>query len=298
MSWHYSQALVAAYSADTSSAGAPSAPSSGNLMPLLYCALGRMKAFSRLSRFGMTCKPLTEQLGADVLTWCLAVSHAKTLAQPERAQESTESGAECGRTWRVLFARWDRATSSWRTPQCSLLEGLDEFSETWPRWGMMRDGACSAQLMPAHLTGETESGLLGHWPTPDTCAKGTGPSQLKRNQPRLQDAVLFATPCARDHKGHTITKNHPNGFNHSLANQVKLWPTLTASEDAAGTVNGKMQFMLTHAAKMSEPEQTASGGQLNPTWVEWLMGWPLGWTDLKPLETVRCQQWQHSHGGS
>ena len=23
------------------------------------------------------------------------------------------------------------------------------------------------------------------------------------------------------------------------------------------------------------------GGRLNPTWVEWLMGWPLGWTELK-----------------
>ncbi len=27
-----------------------------------------------------------------------------------------------------------------------------------------------------------------------------------------------------------------------------------------------------------------NGGQLNPPWVEWLMGWPIGWTDLKPLE--------------
>jgi hypothetical protein len=28
-----------------------------------------------------------------------------------------------------------------------------------------------------------------------------------------------------------------------------------------------------------------TGGRLNPQWVEWLMGWPVGWTDLKPLET-------------
>jgi hypothetical protein len=28
----------------------------------------------------------------------------------------------------------------------------------------------------------------------------------------------------------------------------------------------------------SLPER--GGGQLNPTWVEWLMGFPLGWTDL------------------
>jgi len=32
---------------------------------------------------------------------------------------------------------------------------------------------------------------------------------------------------------------------------------------------------------------TQAGGKLNPTWVEWLMGWPLGWTDLKPLATGR-----------
>jgi hypothetical protein len=42
-----------------------------------------------------------------------------------------------------------------------------------------------------------------------------------------------------------------------------------------------MQRMLTHQAKASDPEGTAAGGQLNPTWVEWLMGFPLGWTDLE-----------------
>jgi hypothetical protein len=33
------------------------------------------------------------------------------------------------------------------------------------------------------------------------------------------------------------------------------------------------------------------GGPLNPTWVEWLMGWPIEWTDLEPLEMDRYQQW-------
>jgi len=40
----------------------------------------------------------------------------------------------------------------------------------------------------------------------------------------------------------------------------------------------------------------ANGGQLNPMWVEWLMGWPLGWTDLKPLATDKYQQWLEQHG--
>jgi hypothetical protein len=40
----------------------------------------------------------------------------------------------------------------------------------------------------------------------------------------------------------------------------------------------------------------AIGGSLNPPWVEWLMGWPIGWTDLRPLETDRFQQWFDLHG--
>ena len=268
MSWHFSRVLVEEYSAENSSAGLPFAPLSGSHTPALYCAPDRMKAFSRLFRFGITCEPLTADLGADVLTWCLEGSPVRTLAQQDEAQESTESAAECGRTWPESFATWNRATSSWKTPQYSLLEGLDEFSETWPRWGMMRDGECLEQTMSVRLTNETGCGLC---PTPDTCAGGTGPSQMKRNQPRLQDAVKFATPCARDWKEQTLSM--------SLAK-------------AHGNTEKSRQLPRQLSAECPE----LHGGQLNPTWVEWLMGWPLGWTDLKPSGTDKFQAWRHSHG--
>jgi len=45
-------------------------------------------------------------------------------------------------------------------------------------------------------------------------------------------------------------------------------------------------------------QKTEARGQLNPTWVEWLMGWPIGWTDLRPLEMDRFHMWPHSHGKS
>jgi len=41
-----------------------------------------------------------------------------------------------------------------------------------------------------------------------------------------------------------------------------------------------------------------NGGRLNPMWVEWLMGWPLGWTDLKPLEMDKFQQWRQQFSES
>ncbi|ODO64207.1 hypothetical protein BAY44_13955 [Klebsiella pneumoniae] len=37
------------------------------------------------------------------------------------------------------------------------------------------------------------------------------------------------------------------------------------------------------------------GGLLNPDWEEWLMGWPIGWTELKPLAMDRFREWQQQH---
>jgi hypothetical protein len=45
------------------------------------------------------------------------------------------------------------------------------------------------------------------------------------------------------------------------------------------------------------PELGTDAGWINPELSEWLMGWPIGWTDLKPLETDKFREWQHSHGG-
>jgi len=56
----------------------------------------------------------------------------------------------------------------------------------------------------------------------------------------------------------------------------KNWPTPTAW-DGAGKPNSNPQG----GPNLS----TAVGGQLNPEWVEWLMGFPAGWTDCVPSET-------------
>ncbi len=38
-----------------------------------------------------------------------------------------------------------------------------------------------------------------------------------------------------------------------------------------------------------------NSGMLNPTWIEWLMGWPLKWTALEPLETDKFLSWHRQH---
>jgi len=83
------------------------------------------------------------------------------------------------------------------------------------------------------------------------------------------------------------------------------WPTPTRS-DANGPGKhgtGGMDLRTTvrqRCGQLTDPAMGAiqAGGKLNPTWVEWLMGWPLGWTELQPLETGRFREWLQQHGGT
>jgi hypothetical protein len=84
------------------------------------------------------------------------------------------------------------------------------------------------------------------------------------------------------------------------------WPTPTCQEtehpDAILTETGRRlskNGKTSHSLNLADTVklggiQTQQKAQLNPSWVEWLMGWPIGYTDLKPLETDKfrnVQQW-------
>jgi hypothetical protein len=177
---------------------------------------------------------------------------------------------------------------------------LIECSVTWPRWGTMRNGACSERTMPVLRTSANESGL---WPTP--VADGDRATNYAQGGTSLGFAVRnWPTPTA--HTSVQIRgvsqwagKNTKRGTTLAGAVRVKNWPTPTASDSAGGGSQwSKTQMTLTTAVLAPEGvrlEETRGGG-LNPTWVEWLMGWPLGWTDFAPLETAKFQQWRRSHG--
>jgi DNA (cytosine-5)-methyltransferase 1 len=301
-----------------------------------------MTAFSRLSRFGMTFKPLTESLGQDVLTSYLEAFPARTLAQPDEAQELTEKDRECGHTWQELLARYDQDTSSWKTPQSSLLEDSTVFLGTWPRWGLMRDGVSyqqqtlvppikeigsgswptpTASAMPCEgtqrimrkkwlagqLTLEEANAIAGKdvrkaqgkvpaWPTPTVCGNYNKKGLSKTSGDGLATAVAkWPTPQASDNKqratANSTARRMELGKQISLEAAVKFWPTPTAHNAKEGA----------YPAEFSRNTPTLSaqaGGTLNPTWVEWLMGWPLEWTDLKPLAMDKYHLWLQQHGGS
>lgn len=86
MSWLFSRVLVEEYLGENSLDGEPFAPSNGNPTPQVFLPPDKTTRFWKLSRYGMTCSPLTDDRGAELLTWFRAAFRARTLAQQEREQ--------------------------------------------------------------------------------------------------------------------------------------------------------------------------------------------------------------------
>ena len=313
MSWLFSQALVGDYLAATSLDGEPCVPLSGNPIQQAYCAPDKMTAFSRLSRFGMMYKPLTEDLGEALLMSYREGFHAKTFQLQEKGQESMESGLECGEKWRGSFVKYDPDSSSWKTHQCSLLGDLDEYLETWPQWGLMRNGECWEQRTLEQTIRGTEYGFGERLPTPTasdyknqpTSAswKAKGAINYKLSNPEIQ--AKWPTPTSTDYMGakqNGIESRNGRYVRTSLTTGVKFGakltdavnlemktkfptPKLSDYKDRGNMSNPSIQRRAAKGKQMDlSMVAHPTSGQLNPTWVEWLMGWPLGWTDLKPLE--------------
>ena len=178
MSWLFSRVLVEEYLGENSWDGEQSVQSSGKPTQQAYCAPDKMTEFSRLSRFGMTYKPLTESLGAELLTLFREDFHAQTYQLQDEAQDLTEKVLPCGITWQGWLAKFDPDSYSWKTAQCSFIEESGECLETFPVSGMTRDGLLWEHMTLERRTKETERGL---WRTPDT---GGGDIRTSQTRPK------------------------------------------------------------------------------------------------------------------
>lgn len=299
MSFIFSRALVEEFSPASFSDTAASAPSSGNPTHKPCLWHDRTMEPSRLSRFGMTCAPLTDDRGEALLMSFVAASHVRTSAQRETATASTASGPGSGAKWPASSVRYDLVTSSWKTAHCLWDEDLPWSSVTLPTWGMTRSGSVSQ-----HPTAERPiSGIgAGLWPTPlaSDGAKG-GPNQRGgKGDLRLPSAVHqrpTPTVCGNYNRSGASAKS-----GDGLATVVvkRTWPTATATAYKGWSPNHNRtdtDDRLDYSVEREsfQPGQQTPPMRLNPEWVEWLMGWPIGHTGLKPLETGRYQEWLRQH---
>jgi len=247
-----------------------------------------------------------------------AGSRVRTSASLARAPASLASDQVSGGHGTSGFAWYDRASSSWKTWQRSLFGGWETYSEPFPHSGTMRSGIASGPSTLAPLTGACGSSSSPIFPTPSATPYGTnqgggmgrvGPARPSLSSmaksgmwptPRASDAErggrgellhvvkgasgprgrLWPTPTAGDSKA-SGSRNTPQSKGHSgtsLTDWVRgdggAGRTTWASPSARDWRSGAGREDNGHTPQLAEQV----GGQLNPTWVEWLQGFPTGWT--------------------
>lgn len=191
--------------------------------------------------------------GEEGLTSSQAASPAKTLASPERAQDSTASEAASGSKCFESFARFDPATSTWRTSQRSLVAGWIEYSARWPKQGSMRSGCAYPRPPWAPPTDATDGGV---WLGTPTCHPRPRTARFAQGRtPNIAEiAQQFPTPRAgktTDEDEQSWRARHEQGkvATPPLSLAVRMIPTPTAgdakSAARANYTEGAMHYGVT-----------------------------------------------------
>ncbi len=204
---------------------------------------------------GMETYETAERTTSRPLTSSAEASPAKMFLSLANAPVLKGSAQRSGQSLPDSFASLDPNGCWLKTCRgCTqqMMDGsLEAYSETWPRAGMMRNGTAYrlSQLVPL-----TDVIGCSSWPTPRA---------EERQQHNSRDDYV------------------------ALSKAVKMWPTPTGYLRDMDTMERARysRDQLRRMKHFGHPYQTQTTGQLNPTWVEWLMGFPPGWTDLDASET-------------
>ncbi len=252
----------------------------------------RWKTVPWLKRLsGLTCEPSTASRGAEKWISSLPDSHANLSQKLESVKEPGMT-ATFGPRFQGSLARFDPQSLSWRTCQASLMPPGWVSLETCPKWGMILRGELFELQTPAHIIDVRDSLPSRSVPTP-TCMDTRSGQPRKVVQQSLEEGnwrgvglrdfvQMFPTP----------TTIHAERGNHN--EPVKNY--LQRVEDYhQRKIKGKPGMSLGVAVRMfpiptsQDPSfENLTNGKLNPEWVEWLMGWPIGWTACGPVETESC----------
>lgn len=201
----------------------------------------------------------------------------RTFRQRVKALAFLAKEAGCGVKHGESLMRYDRRMRSWKTHRCLFPEVLTLSSVTFAKWGMTVDGEYWELTTLERPIVEKEYGSAQRW----------------------------VTPNARDWKdtpGMKRVRKDGRSKVDQLPRQVyaRTWPTPRTKGMCGGTGNFQQMQRLVASGVLTEREKKSmtagNGGTLNPTFPEWLMMWPIGWTELKPLEMDKFQSWPQQHG--
>lgn len=190
-------------------------------------------------------------------------SSAGSLARTFRVQDAERAWQESEAAYFSRSCGWPKKSS----PNfCSLKMLLQLEQEDWIKWsgnfppsGMIVDGECFPLSMWGHRTKEKDGSV---WLTPRASESG-------------EKSETFVKRTG-DRGGHCFG---------SLSAQVKMWPTPMSSD---WKQNGSPAELERNTPSLGA--QICRGtGQLNPQFVEWLMGFPIEWTVLSAWAMPSCR---------
>lgn len=117
------------------------------------------------------------------------------------------------------------------------------------------------------------------WPTPATKGYGHAAEGMVGNlMLKIEKGILTKQEAEQ-------MLSLPKLENHRTWKKKFPTPQLADYKDRGNMSNPSIQRRAEKGKQITlSMVAHPTSGQLNPTWVEWLMGWPLGWTDLKPSE--------------
>ena len=211
-----------------------------------------------------------------------AVDTPANLSAPQANDEEQTIHDTCGHGYGTPLAHYDPDTQSWKTSGDISLWGEQQLLERLPKSGMTRNGVLYQQpdwVRPI----DAIASLL--WPTP------TAVTRPMEGNVRMYRAKIEAGEMTEEEAEAILGKS----VWQAQGKVPAMWPTPTTQENehpnAVYNKNGRRicsggsthSMNLADTVKALEPAQTT--GKLNPMWVEWLMGFPLGWTDLEASET-------------
>jgi hypothetical protein len=180
-----------------------------------------------------------------------------------------------------------RESSLWATPNT-----LDHLLQRSPKaLERMKETTWKGRSTPPNLREQVDEGTIALWRTPKAtdaergpCSKEGAMKKIEKKQSiRLQDQVnhptLFRTPDAGCSRGaqspERFAKSVGAGKLLTLNDQIAhLFPTPTVH----GDYNRKGSSAHSGDGLATYVKNVLAEGALNPAWVEWLMGFPAGWT--------------------
>jgi hypothetical protein len=224
----------------------------------------------------------------DLQTWLQGVSPANHSASPGNEPEQTTS-AICGLQHGMSSAWLDPATAFLKTFQACLIADISEPSlTTWPKAGIVCGGEYYPQPSWELRINEIGSGL---WPTPAAQEPGW------KVGGKVEVVDKNGNPPTHPNQ-RWYDKNTGRIVQKGITQVAQMLPTPTANE---GKGAGRKRYIGSphyRGAKTSEALRTCETDPIypNPSFMEWLMGWPIGWARLEPLETGRFRQWLEQHG--